>query len=145
MRYYQKKIIIFLILLVSLLLISYSSLAMIPGDFGSADNGSPDGVIDFEDLMIFSLVYGTTPSDSNWNEYCDIASEGGVLEPDGVIDFEDLMIFALHYGEEDSSGGSDPVAPCVELIATAGPCDAPCACGFEVLISGDSNACDELM
>jgi hypothetical protein len=41
--------------------------------------------------------------------------------------------------------GIDPVAPCVELIATAGDCDVPCACGFEVLISGTSNACDELM
>ncbi|PKP59792.1 hypothetical protein CVT91_06155 [Candidatus Atribacteria bacterium HGW-Atribacteria-1] len=90
----------FIFLLAFILLFSTTSLALIPGDFGSAGGGSPDGVVDFEDLMIFALAYGSTPSDPNWNPACDIASEGGILEPDGVIDFEDLMIFALHYGEE---------------------------------------------
>jgi hypothetical protein len=69
------------------------------GDFGSANNGPPDCKVDFEDLMIFALAYGSTSSDANWNPVCDIASEGGVLEPDGVIDFEDLMIFAMNYGK----------------------------------------------
>jgi hypothetical protein len=69
------------------------------GDFGSANNGPPDCKVDFEDLMIFALAYGSTSSDYNWNLVCDIASEGGVLELDGVIDFEDLMVFAMHYGE----------------------------------------------
>jgi len=68
------------------------------GDFGSANNGPPDCVVDFEDLMIFALAYGSIPSDSNWNPVCDIACPGGLI-PDGVIDFEDLMIFAMHYGE----------------------------------------------
>jgi len=70
----------------------------LPGDFGGPNNGPPDGAIDFEDLMIFAMAYGTTPADANWNPVCDIAGDGGVLEPDGVIDFEDLMIFAMHYG-----------------------------------------------
>ena len=69
------------------------------GDLGSAGGGPPDGVVDFEDLMIFALAYGSTPADSNWNEVCDIASQGEVLQPDGVIDFEDLMIFAMNYGK----------------------------------------------
>ena len=69
------------------------------GDFGSVGGGPPDGYVDFEDLMIFSMAYGSTPSDSNWNPSCDIAGPGGTLTPDGVIDFEDLMIFAIHYGD----------------------------------------------
>ena len=69
------------------------------GDFGSADNGPPDCKVDFEDLMIFALAYGSTSSDPNWNPVCDIAGPDGSLTPDGVIDFEDLMIFAMHYGE----------------------------------------------
>ena len=71
----------------------------LPGDFGGPNNGPPDGAIDFEDLMIFAMAYGSTEGDANWNPVCDIAGDGGVLEPDGVVDFEDLMIFAMHYGE----------------------------------------------
>ncbi|MBA7571849.1 hypothetical protein ES708_13618 [subsurface metagenome] len=89
----------FIFLLAFILLFSITSLALIPGDFGSAGGGPPDGVVDFEDLMIFAMAYGSIPSDANWNEACDIASQGGILQPDGVIDFEDLMIFAMHYGE----------------------------------------------
>ena len=55
-------------------------------------------MVDFEDLMIFALVYGYTSADANWNPLCDIAGQGSLV-PDGIIDFEDLMIFALHYGE----------------------------------------------
>ena len=69
------------------------------GDFGCANDGPPDCKVDFEDLMIFALAYGSTPSDTNWNPVCDIASLGGVLETDSKIDFEDLIIFAMHYGE----------------------------------------------
>jgi hypothetical protein len=67
------------------------------GDFGGP-NGSPDCIVDFEDLMIFALAYGSTPSDDNWNPVCDIASPSSPA-PDGVIDFEDLMVFAMHYGD----------------------------------------------
>ncbi len=89
---------ILIILFLSILfLFSQPSVASIPGDF----NG--DGCVQFEDLMIFALAYGSTPDDDNWNVACDIATTGGVLEPDGVINFEDLMIFALHYGEHEES------------------------------------------
>ena len=67
------------------------------GDFGGP-GGSPDCIVDFEDLMIFALAYGSTPSDANWNSVCDIASPDSPI-PDGVIDFEDLMVFAMHYGD----------------------------------------------
>jgi len=99
----QKYLLLTIILFVFLFLFSTSSLALIPGDFGSAGGGPPDGYVDFEDLMIFAMAYGSTPADANWNEACDIASEGGILQPDGVIDFEDLMIFAMNYGEVEPS------------------------------------------
>jgi hypothetical protein len=99
-KYFSFKFIILAIILFTCLsLFSFPSLALIPGDFGSAGGGPPDGCVNFEDLMIFAMAYGSTPGDANWNEACDIASEGGALQPDGVIDFEDLMIFAMHYGE----------------------------------------------
>jgi len=63
------------------------------GDFGSANGGLSDCIVDFEDLMIFAMAYDSTPADANWNPICDIAG------PYGVIDFEDLMVFAMHYGE----------------------------------------------
>jgi len=52
----------------------------------------PDNCVDFEDLMIFAMAYGSCTGDDNWIIICDIY-------PDGCIDFEDLMIFAMHYGE----------------------------------------------
>ena len=94
----QKYILLTIILFVFLFLFSTPSLALISGDFGSANNGPPDGIVDFEDLMIFALAYGSIPTDVNWNPDCDIAGLDSTT-PDGVIDFEDLMIFALHYGE----------------------------------------------
>jgi len=96
----QKYLLLTIILFVFLFLFSTPSLALIPGDFGSADNGPPDGVVDFEDLMIFALAYGSIPVDTNWNPLCDIAGQGSPT-PDGIIDFEDLMIFAMHYAERE--------------------------------------------
>jgi len=84
-KYLSNLAVFSLIFLVSLLLFSFSSLAAIPGDFNA------DGKVDFEDLMIFALAYGSTPSDTNWNPSCDLLS-------DSVIDFEDLMLFAMNYG-----------------------------------------------
>ena len=72
------------------------------GDFGGP-GGIPDNHVDFEDLMIFAMAYGSTPSDANWNPICD-------LYLDGKIDFEDLMIFAMHYGD-DCGGCTLPSAP----------------------------------
>ena len=97
----EKYLLLTMILSVFLILFFTTSLALIPGDFGGINNGPSDGVVDFEDLMIFSMVYGSIPSDSNWNPICDIAGPDGKLNPDGVIDFEDLMVFAMHYGERD--------------------------------------------
>jgi len=90
----RKYLLLIMILLVFFFLFFATSFALIPGDFGSAGGGPPDGVIDFEDLMIFAMAYGSTPSDANWNPLCDIY-------PDDKIDFEDLMIFAMNYGECD--------------------------------------------
>jgi hypothetical protein len=107
----QKYLLLTIILFTCLFLFSTPSLALIPGDF----NG--DGQVQFEDLMIFALAYGSTPAAANWNPVCDIASAGGVLSPDGVIDFEDLMVFALHYGETTILSGtvtSDAGGPPVE-------------------------------
>ena len=59
----QKYFILTIILFVFLFLFSISSLALIPGDFGSSNNGPPDGVVDFEDLMIFAMHYGDTCED----------------------------------------------------------------------------------
>ena len=73
------------------------------GDFGSANNGPPDGVVDFEDLIIFTQAYDSTPSNSNWNPICDIAGPNGGLIPDGVIDFEDLMALAMNYGKTQNN------------------------------------------
>ena len=90
----RKYLLLIIIIFMCLFLFSSPSLALIPGDFGSAGGGPPDGCVNFEDLMIFAMAYGSTPVDANWNEVCDIY-------PDDVIDFEDLMIFAMHYGDRE--------------------------------------------
>ena len=114
----QKYLLLTIILFVFLFLFSTPSLALIPGDFGSAGGGPPDGVVDFEDLMIFALAYGSTSADANWNEVCDIYL-------DGIIDFEDLMIFALHYGESNV----------VQTTPTFDPPAGPIAFGTTVTIT----------
>jgi len=106
----QKYLLLTIILFIFLLVFFSTSLALIPGDFGSVGGGPPDECVDFEDLMIFSMAYGSTEGNDNWNPVCDIAGPGGSLTPDGVIDFEDLMIFALHYGE-GCGGCTLPSAP----------------------------------
>jgi len=105
----KQKYLFSIILSVFLILFFTTSLALIPGDFGGINNGPSDGVVDFEDLMIFAMVYGSTSSDSNWNPVCDIAGPDGKLTPDGVIDFEDLMVFAMHYGECDEDTSLSPI------------------------------------
>ncbi|MBU4453403.1 right-handed parallel beta-helix repeat-containing protein, partial [Patescibacteria group bacterium] len=75
-----------------------------------------DGVVDFEDLMIFALAYGSSSGDANWNPLCDIAGPNGSTTPDGVIDFEDLMIFAMHYGKDDYEQGLQVVDEAIEEV-----------------------------
>ena len=85
-----------LILFFCLIIFNITSLALIPGDFGSANNGPPDGVVNFSDLIIFALAYNTTPSDPKWNPVCD-------LDSNNIIGFGDLIIFAMHYGEKEQA------------------------------------------
>jgi len=105
----EKYLLSIMILLVFLTLFTTTSLALIPGDFGSEGGGPPDGCVDLEDLMIFTMAYSSAPSDSNWNPSCDIAGPDGTLTPDGIIDFEDLMVFAMHYGECDEDTSLSPI------------------------------------
>ena len=105
----QKYLLFSIILSVFFILFFTTSFAIIPGDFGGNNNGPSDGAVDFEDLMIFAMAYGSIPSDSNWNPICDIAGPDGKLSPDGVIDFEDLMVFAMHYGECDEDTSLSPI------------------------------------
>jgi len=63
-------------------------LTSLVGDFNA------DGGVEFEDLMIFAMAYGSCTGNANWNPVCD-------LNADGCIEFEDLMLFAMNYGLYD--------------------------------------------
>jgi len=56
----QKYLLLTMILSVFLILFFTTSSAFIPGDFGGINNGPSDGAVDFEDLMIFAMAYGST-------------------------------------------------------------------------------------
>ncbi len=63
---------------------------------------SGDGLVYFEDLVIFAESYGTLDGDSNYFAEFDIGptydmSPLGIPTTDDAIDFEDLVIFALNY------------------------------------------------
>ena len=128
-----------IILFSCLIIFNITSLTLIPGDFGSANSGPPDGCVDFEDLMIFAMAYGSTPSDANWNPLCDIAGLGGSLTPDGVIDFEDLMIFAMHYGEcsTDTYTLTTSVTPSDSGYITLNPSGGTYAAGTQVTLTAN--------
>lgn len=49
-----------------------------------------DGQIDSSDLLILAMVYGSTPSASNWNLNCDI-------NKDSIVDAADLFILSRNY------------------------------------------------
>ena len=89
------------------------------GDFNS------DNHVDFEDLMIFGLAYGSCIGDENWDPICDIY-------PDGCIDFEDLMIFAMHYGEYTLTTSVDPSG---SGYVTLNPSGGTYAAGTQVTIT----------
>jgi hypothetical protein len=61
---------------------------------------TPDGKVDFNDLMVFATAYGSEVGDPNWNALCDICGYLGDPTPDGQINFDDLMVFATNYGKE---------------------------------------------
>jgi hypothetical protein len=60
---------------------------------------TPDGKVDFNDLMVFATAYGSEVGDPNWNDICDICGYLGDPNPDGQINFDDLMLFATNYGK----------------------------------------------
>jgi PKD repeat protein len=51
-----------------------------------------DGTVDWVDLGLLGLAYGSRPGDSNWNPYADING-------DGTVDWIDLGILGLNYGK----------------------------------------------
>jgi|GEM_PF-4605080 len=79
------------------------------GDFGRDDNNNiatdrGDGVIDFNDLMLFASAYWSERGeDDAYRTKFDIGptNEGkgyfAMPSPDGDIDFEDLVVFAIGY------------------------------------------------
>ncbi len=98
-NYFFLKIII---LFIFLLLFSFPSLAStsLPGDFcGPMGDPTPDGKVDFNDLMVFATAYGSETGDPNWNSLCDICGYLGDPDPDGQVNFDDLMVFATNYGK----------------------------------------------
>ena len=52
-----------------------------------------DSNVDIFDIVLCAGAYGSTPSDSNWNIYCDIAS------PYWTVDIFDIVAAAGNYGE----------------------------------------------
>lgn len=52
--------------------------------------------VDIFDVVKAAGIYGSTPSDPEWNPHCDIA------EPYGVIDIFDMVTIAMSYGEQYS-------------------------------------------
>ena len=59
-----------------------------PGDLDG------DGDVDYDDLVIFSIAYGSQMGDANYNPIAD-------LDYDGDVDAYDLFIFADNYGKHD--------------------------------------------
>lgn len=85
---------------------NYSVLSI--GDTASSTNYglgdvTGDGLVDDEDITLFSSAFDTSEPDVDYNNEFDIgpthdASASGVPLTDNTIDFEDLMIFAMNYG-----------------------------------------------
>ena len=50
--------------------------------------------VDIFDVVICASVYGSTPSDPNWNIHCDVA------EPYWIVDIFDIVMIASRYGEQ---------------------------------------------
>jgi hypothetical protein len=52
-----------------------------------------DSDVDILDIVQCARAYGSTPSDPNWNIYCDMAS------PYWTVDISDIVTAAGHYGQ----------------------------------------------
>jgi uncharacterized membrane protein len=57
-----------------------------PGDF------EPDRDVDSEDFAVLAAAWRSTPSDNNWNRFCDISEPS-----DNVIDEKDLKVFTENW------------------------------------------------
>ncbi|UCH83072.1 MAG: T9SS type A sorting domain-containing protein, partial [Candidatus Latescibacterota bacterium] len=96
-------------------------------DISPANVGN--GLIQIQDLALFSLTIGLTQGAGAWNSEGDIGptddwSRFGIPLPDDAVDFEDLMIFAMNYGNvapPPLAGGAGVVAtserPLGELVS----------------------------
>jgi hypothetical protein len=100
MKRQEKKLSIIFITIISIFFIclfnlsSYAATCDLPGDFcGPMGDPTPDGKVDFNDLMVFATAYGSETGDSNWNALCDICGYLGDPSPDGKVNFDDLMVF----------------------------------------------------
>jgi len=51
-----------------------------------------DGKVDYKDLLILAIAFGSTPTKPNWNWFADI-------NDDGYVNYRDLLRLAVHYGE----------------------------------------------
>jgi len=65
-------------------------------DFCSQGDSSPDGYVDFWDLLYFADRWHTRSTDALWDKRCDLDKN------DDYVDFWDLLVFAeqWHTGEE---------------------------------------------
>ena len=65
-------------------------------DFCGKSSASPDGYVDFWDLLYFAERWKTRPADATWDKRCDLARD------DDYVDFWDLLVFAnqWHTGEK---------------------------------------------
>ena len=94
------SLVIISIFFIFLFTLSVLATSILPGDFvGLMGDPTPDGKVDFNDLMVFATAYGSETGDPNWNELCDICGYLGDPAPDGKVNFDDLMVFATNYGK----------------------------------------------
>ena len=64
---------------------SFSNLKIIPGDLNH------DGIIDIKDAIKFSLAFGSSLGDPDWNPEAD-------MDGSGVVDIIDLILVAMKFG-----------------------------------------------
>jgi hypothetical protein len=65
---------------------SFSNLKIVPGDLNH------DGIVDIKDAITFSLAYGSTPSDEDWNPEAD-------MDANGEVDMFDMIKIAMNFGK----------------------------------------------
>ena len=65
---------------------SFSNLKIAPGDLNH------DGIVDIKDAIIFSLAFGSTPSDQDWNPEAD-------MDGNGEVDVFDMIKIAMNFGK----------------------------------------------